>query len=51
MKVEGNKELAFVHIDTNFLFYGSKGEGMNKQMKEYFSEQKWTNGSVYSKIA
>jgi len=29
MTIDG-KELAFVHIDTNFLAYGKKGEAGNK---------------------
>ena len=40
------QELTFVHIDTNFLAYGAKGEAMNSYMKTYFKYYKWTDDII-----
>ena len=32
MDIEENEKVAFVHIDTSFLAYGSKGEKDNASM-------------------
>ena len=32
----GDEEIAFVHIDTNYLAYGDNGEPGNKWMEKHF---------------
>jgi len=49
MRVD-NKEIAFVHFDTNFLAYGINGEEGNPKMKEYFKKYGWTDKEIFSII-
>ena len=47
----GGKQVAFVHIDTNYLAYGANGEpSKNPLMKGYFEKFKWNDTVVLNKI-
>ena len=46
MIADNGKELAFVHIDTSYLAYGSEGEIGNKRMTEYFQKNKWDDDTI-----
>ena len=43
-------EIVFVHIDTNYLAYGRKGEDGNKMMKEYFRKHKMDDEMLVASI-
>ena len=47
MEIDG-AEVAFVHIDTNYLAYGRKGE--NKMMKEYFKRHEVNNEVIMASL-
>lgn len=49
MSVDG-EQVAFVHIDTNYLAYGANGEPSKKPMKGYFKKLNWTDDVVLGKI-
>ena len=38
----GDKKIAFVHIDTNYLAYGQDGAPDKEHMKTYFRKLRWT---------
>ena len=46
VKIDGD-EIAFVHIDTNFLAYGWNGEPGNKYMKSYFRKYRWSEERIF----
>ena len=48
--LDGGKSLVFVHIDTNFLAYGPRGDGGGSFMQTYFDANGWDDEEMLDEV-